>query len=74
VAWQVRRPRFEMETFHTGEGWWFWTLLNDEEVVASTSVAAYNQHWSKETALDCARWLKFHAAEVPIIGGGILEL
>jgi hypothetical protein len=74
MTWQVKRPRFEIETFPTDEGWWYWTLINDERVVASASAEAYDQHWSKETALDSARFLKFHAAEVPIIGGGVLEL
>jgi hypothetical protein len=68
MTWTIRKPRFEVK-YLDEYGWW-WGLVNDGEVVASSHV----EKMSKEDALDFVRWVKEHLSDVPIIGDGILEL
>lgn len=68
MTWTVRRPRFQIwdSTLYG----WGWTLINDSQPVANSVV----EHWPKDDVLDFVRWLKYHAADVPIIGADHLEL
>ncbi len=67
MTWTVRKPRFEVKG--GDEQGWYWSLINGGEVVAE-SIGAFG----KEEVLDFIRFLKFHAAEVPITGHSVLEI
>ncbi len=66
MAWTVRNPRFEVKEYQEG---WYWRLTND-----GIGVAQSYGYPEKDDTVDFIRWLKHKGGDVPIIGGGVVEL